>query len=250
MTPTPYFRDSPAWTKDPATEGYIKTCQGTKPGDPINPVYADRIKTAALISEAIEAYDAGRYQQALDRYTQVLQHARGRSVAHVQRYLSCQLEARPTHRGDPVLQQDRGLRSRQQTPGGAIPVQARIDGVPAQPPGIRTLSVVVEADRDARRQQQRLPRNRRAYQSHRPGAHQPAAVAAAGRNTSSSDWIPRLRNSANAPSPPARVPARTWWVRVRTTFPTPSTVGSVSKSSTVLPAAPRLGLEGLGSHQA
>lgn len=72
-TPTPYFRDSPAWTKDPATEGYIKTCQGTKPGDPINPVYADRIKTAALISEAIEAYDASRYQQALDRYTQVLQ---------------------------------------------------------------------------------------------------------------------------------------------------------------------------------
>jgi outer membrane protein OmpA-like peptidoglycan-associated protein len=72
-TPTPYFRDSPAWIKDPATEGYIKTCQGTKPGDPINPVYADRIKTAALISEAIEAYDAGRYQQALDRYAQVLQ---------------------------------------------------------------------------------------------------------------------------------------------------------------------------------
>ena len=72
-TPTPYFRDSPAWTKDPATEGYIKTCQGTKPGDPINPVYADRIRIAALLSEAIEAYDAGRYQQALDRYTQVLQ---------------------------------------------------------------------------------------------------------------------------------------------------------------------------------
>lgn len=76
-TPTPYFQDSPAWTKDPATEGYIKTCQGTKPGDPINPVYADRIKTAALISAAIEAYTAGRYQQALDRYTQVLQTSGG-----------------------------------------------------------------------------------------------------------------------------------------------------------------------------
>lgn len=71
-TPTRYFRDSPAWTKDPATEGYIKTCQGTKAGDPINPVYASRIKTAALISEAIEAYDAGRYQQALDGYLAIL----------------------------------------------------------------------------------------------------------------------------------------------------------------------------------
>lgn len=71
-TPTRYFRDSPAWMRDPATESYIKTCQGTKPGDPINPVYASRIKTAALISEAIEAYNAGQYQQALDRYMAVL----------------------------------------------------------------------------------------------------------------------------------------------------------------------------------
>ena len=71
-TPTHYFKDSPAWVKDSATEGYIKTCQGTKAGDPINPVYADRIKTASLISEAIDAYNEGQYQQALDRYTQVL----------------------------------------------------------------------------------------------------------------------------------------------------------------------------------
>ncbi len=70
--PTRYFRDSPAWTKDPAIEGYIKTCQGTKPGDPINPVYATRIKTAAFISEAIEEYNAGRYQQALNRYQTAL----------------------------------------------------------------------------------------------------------------------------------------------------------------------------------
>ncbi len=70
--PVRYFRDSPAWTPDPATEGYVKTCQGTKPGDPINPVYASRIKTAAFISEAIEDYNAGRYQQALNRYTTVL----------------------------------------------------------------------------------------------------------------------------------------------------------------------------------
>jgi len=71
-TPIRHFRDSPAWMRDPAIEGYIKTCQGTKAGDPINPVYASRIKTAAVISEAITDYDAGRYQQALDRYTAAL----------------------------------------------------------------------------------------------------------------------------------------------------------------------------------
>lgn len=72
-TPTRYFQDSPVWMRDPATEGYIKTCQGTKPGDPINPVYADRIRTAALIGEAIEAYNAGQYQRALALYEEARQ---------------------------------------------------------------------------------------------------------------------------------------------------------------------------------
>jgi outer membrane protein OmpA-like peptidoglycan-associated protein len=67
-TPKAFYRDSPAWTEDPATLGYIRTCQGTKAGDPINPLYADRIVAAALISEAIDAYGAARYQEALDLY--------------------------------------------------------------------------------------------------------------------------------------------------------------------------------------
>ena len=67
-TPLAFFRDTPAWSEDPATEGYIKTCQGTKAGDPINPLYLDRIVAASLVAEAIDAYDAGRYQDALDLY--------------------------------------------------------------------------------------------------------------------------------------------------------------------------------------
>ena len=68
-TPTATYRDAPAWAEDPATLGYIRTCQGTKAGDPINPLYTERITAAALVAEAIEAYDAGRYQQSLDLYT-------------------------------------------------------------------------------------------------------------------------------------------------------------------------------------
>ena len=67
-TPLAFFRDAPAWSEDPATEGYVKSCQGTKAGDPINPLYLDRIVAAALVAEAIEAYDAGRYIEALDLY--------------------------------------------------------------------------------------------------------------------------------------------------------------------------------------
>jgi outer membrane protein OmpA-like peptidoglycan-associated protein len=74
ITPTAYFEDSSAWVPDPATEAYLKTCQhSTKPGDPINPAYLDRIMAAALISEAINAYDNGRYQESLDLYRSALQ---------------------------------------------------------------------------------------------------------------------------------------------------------------------------------
>ncbi len=77
-TPLAFFRDAPAWSEDPATEGYIKTCQGTKAGDPINPLYLDRIVAAALVAEAIDAYDAGRYRDSLEIYTSALVTPAGR----------------------------------------------------------------------------------------------------------------------------------------------------------------------------
>ncbi|HRD64860.1 MAG TPA: OmpA family protein [Candidatus Competibacter sp.] len=80
ITPTTYFKDSPAWAPDQATEGYIKTCQGTKPGDPINPVYVDRILTASLISEAIDAYNNRQYREALDLYQSALRSPGGEQL--------------------------------------------------------------------------------------------------------------------------------------------------------------------------
>ena len=68
VTPTPYFADNPIWTEDPSTTAYIKTCQGTKPGDPINPLYIERIGTASLISDGISEYDNKRYREALAFY--------------------------------------------------------------------------------------------------------------------------------------------------------------------------------------
>jgi outer membrane protein OmpA-like peptidoglycan-associated protein len=67
-TPIGFFRDSPAWTNDAAVKSYIDTCQATKVGDPINPTYANSIITASIISEAINAYDADRYREALELY--------------------------------------------------------------------------------------------------------------------------------------------------------------------------------------
>jgi hypothetical protein len=68
VAPTPHFRDAPVWAEDRATEAYINTCHTTKVGGPIPPEYLDQILAAALATDAIEAYEAGRYQEALDLY--------------------------------------------------------------------------------------------------------------------------------------------------------------------------------------
>jgi tetratricopeptide (TPR) repeat protein len=79
-TPLPFFRDAPAWTEDPATDGYIRTCQGTRAGDPINPQYLDRIVAAALVADGVDAYDRGRYQESLDLYASALRTPGGDQV--------------------------------------------------------------------------------------------------------------------------------------------------------------------------
>lgn len=68
-TPTQFFQDSPVWTDDPAIKSYVTSCQRSAVGDPISPAYLDGILTAAVVSNAIEAYDAGRYAEALSFYT-------------------------------------------------------------------------------------------------------------------------------------------------------------------------------------
>ena len=67
-TPTAFFSDSPAFVRDPATEAYIKNCQGTRLGDPIDQVYADRIQVAVHVNNGIEAYNAKNYKEALEHY--------------------------------------------------------------------------------------------------------------------------------------------------------------------------------------
>lgn len=88
-TPLPLFRDFPVWTKDAAIDGYIKTCQGTKAGDPINPAYVDAIVAAAAINEAAAAYNAKRYKDALALYESALRNPAGKQArVHAGIYLT------------------------------------------------------------------------------------------------------------------------------------------------------------------
>jgi outer membrane protein OmpA-like peptidoglycan-associated protein len=76
-TPTSVFNDSPVWTVDPSIQAYIATCQASKVGDPIKPEYLDGLLTAALVSEAGEAYNESRYAEALDLYRTALKTPAG-----------------------------------------------------------------------------------------------------------------------------------------------------------------------------
>jgi len=71
-TPMAFFRDSPGYAKDSATDSYVKSCQGAKVGDPVDPTYTDSVLAAALVNEGIEAYNAGRYKAALELYENAL----------------------------------------------------------------------------------------------------------------------------------------------------------------------------------
>ncbi len=76
-TPTAFFRDSPAWTDDAIIKSYISTCQSTKVGDPIAADYLGSILTNAIIADAIDAYAAARYAEALDLYRNAQQTKAG-----------------------------------------------------------------------------------------------------------------------------------------------------------------------------
>lgn len=88
-TPQAMFSDMPVWLRDPAVEGYIKTCQGTKVGDPIHPAYVDAIIAAASINEAKLAYNEQRYKDALALYQAVLRNPAGKQArVYVGMYLT------------------------------------------------------------------------------------------------------------------------------------------------------------------
>lgn len=67
--PLPYYRDSPTWHKDKTVLGYINSCQiNTRLGDPADPDYLARLPGAAVVNEAILAYDDGKVPLANKLY--------------------------------------------------------------------------------------------------------------------------------------------------------------------------------------
>jgi outer membrane protein OmpA-like peptidoglycan-associated protein len=76
-TPLGAFNDSPVWTNDRQIQSYVASCQQSKVGDPINKTYADGILAAAVISDAVDAYNARHYAEARNLYTSALHSPAG-----------------------------------------------------------------------------------------------------------------------------------------------------------------------------
>ncbi len=88
-SPLPYFRDAPLWVNDRIVEGYIKTCQGTKAGDPIQAAYLDKVASIASIDEATQAYNNKKYKESLALFTTLLRNPAGdQPRVHTGIYLS------------------------------------------------------------------------------------------------------------------------------------------------------------------
>jgi outer membrane protein OmpA-like peptidoglycan-associated protein len=67
--PLKYYSDSPTWHKDKTVLGYINSCQvNTKIGDAADPDYLARLPAAAVVNEAIIAYEQGKIPAAHKLY--------------------------------------------------------------------------------------------------------------------------------------------------------------------------------------
>ena len=78
-TPSAFYSDSPSLVTDRLTRGYITTSQ-TPQGSAADQAYLASISTAALINEAITAYEESRWEDALIRYQTVVQRADGKQL--------------------------------------------------------------------------------------------------------------------------------------------------------------------------
>jgi outer membrane protein OmpA-like peptidoglycan-associated protein len=78
-TPTKFFRDSPALSKDRAIEGLIKTAESPV-GSEADGLYLARLPVGALIADGDMHYEAGRCDEALKYYEAAASHPEGQQL--------------------------------------------------------------------------------------------------------------------------------------------------------------------------
>jgi outer membrane protein OmpA-like peptidoglycan-associated protein len=79
VTPTPFYRDSPAIAKDRVIEGQIRTAE-TPADKPADAVYIERLPTTALMNEGMAAFNEGKFADALPYYEEAAKRQDGQQL--------------------------------------------------------------------------------------------------------------------------------------------------------------------------
>jgi outer membrane protein OmpA-like peptidoglycan-associated protein len=79
LTPTKFYGDSPSLVRDRSVDGYLKTAE-TPRGNAADPLYIDQVPTSALLSDALDAYNAERWADALNLYSTAAQRKDGQQL--------------------------------------------------------------------------------------------------------------------------------------------------------------------------
>jgi outer membrane protein OmpA-like peptidoglycan-associated protein len=78
-SPTKFYNDSPSLVRDRSVDGYLKTAE-TKKGAPADALYVSQLPTAALLAQALAAYNAEKWSEALADYSAAATRADGQQL--------------------------------------------------------------------------------------------------------------------------------------------------------------------------
>lgn len=90
-TPTAFYQKSPSTVRDRSIEGYVKT-SSTPKGQPADALYLQQLPTAALISSALEAYNAQKWEDALAAYEEAATRPDGQQLRTFNGIYLCNVE--------------------------------------------------------------------------------------------------------------------------------------------------------------
>ena len=179
--PLALYRESPTWALDATALAYIKSCQGSSPGDAIAPGYLQRLPAQAVINEAVLAYADNKPADAYRLYNEARAVADPPGPSRPQRPLHDELEDRPQEGSGRHLRQDRRHRPGFEEAADQAVLQPGHDDVAADVRPAGPVRRLAAAGRDAGRRTRQLPACHRPHQPHRRRRRQRGAVAEARR---------------------------------------------------------------------
>ena len=79
VAPTKFYNDSPSLVRDRSVDGYVRTSE-TKKGSQADALYVSQVPTAALLANALEAYNSEKWEDALKAYTEAAARQDGQQL--------------------------------------------------------------------------------------------------------------------------------------------------------------------------